>query len=653
MATASELNYNTNASAMQMADTIFGDGTTVISASYTGDNRSSGIYTEGDTVSSGVTPADTGVILSTGRADDFTNSAGTLPWWQGGGPTQANQDNNTSTNTSGFNNNAQFNAAAGTNTYDGAMLSVNFIPTGDVMTMQFVFSSEEFPEYANSQYQDFVGVWVNGQQVEMAVGAANPGNLVGGINQNLYNDNTGSQYNTEMDGFTVTMTLTFPVTAGIVNSIQIGIADVGDSSYDSNLLIAGDSLQTVLIATDDILHLPAGDTKTIDVLANDFAASGGVMVITEINGQAVSAGDTITLATGQTVTLNADGTITVVSDGDDEYFNFTYSISDGVHTDTGFVLVDNVPCFTAGTMIAGSILLGRALAPVENAIDAWKQLSMARSAHDNLRTFFEEHAQKAEKTRLDIPPPKGNLSVEGLVYAYPGTNHAIIRGLNLEILAGEVVAIIGPSGAGKSTLARLLIGVLRPNAGSVRIDQIDIRNWERERLGPYVGYLPQDVELFRGTIAENIGRFTKLDSDAVVEAAKLSGVHDMIAALPDAYDTELGERGLGLSGGERQRVGLARAMYGHPVLLVLDEPNSNLDAESEERLLAVIRYMKSQGCTIVFIAHRPTMLQSADRIILMRQGRIEAMGPRDEILKRLVKPPAGPQPPSPPAIGNK
>ncbi|MCB1969615.1 MAG: type I secretion system permease/ATPase [Geminicoccaceae bacterium] len=309
--------------------------------------------------------------------------------------------------------------------------------------------------------------------------------------------------------------------------------------------------------------------------------------------------------------------------------------------------------FTAGTMIAGSILLGRALAPVENAIDAWKQLSMARSAHDNLRTFFEEHAQKAEKTRLDIPPPKGNLSVEGLVYAYPGTNHAIIRGLNLEILAGEVVAIIGPSGAGKSTLARLLIGVLRPNAGSVRIDQIDIRNWERERLGPYVGYLPQDVELFRGTIAENIGRFTKLDSDAVVEAAKLSGVHDMIAALPDAYDTELGERGLGLSGGERQRVGLARAMYGHPVLLVLDEPNSNLDAESEERLLAVIRYMKSQGCTIVFIAHRPTMLQSADRIILMRQGRIEAMGPRDEILKRLVKPPAGPQPPSPPAIGNK
>ena len=278
MVAASELPIDTSATAMEMAQAIFGDGVTVVSASYTGDNRSSGIYTEGDTVSSGVTPADTGVILSTGRADDFTNSAGTLPWWQGGGPTQANQDNNTSTNTSGFNNNAQFNAAAGTNTYDGAMLSVNFIPTGDVMTMQFVFSSEEFPEYANSQYQDFVGVWVNGQQVEMAVGAANPGNLVGGINQNLYNDNTGSQYNTEMDGFTVTMTLTFPVTAGIVNSIQIGIADVGDSSYDSNLLIAGDSLQTVLIATDDILHLPAGDTKTIDVLATDFAASAGVEV---------------------------------------------------------------------------------------------------------------------------------------------------------------------------------------------------------------------------------------------------------------------------------------------------------------------------------------------------------------------------------------
>lgn len=340
MVAASELPINTGASALQMAEAIFGDGVSVIGASYTGDNRSSGIYSNGDTVSPGVTPGDTGIILSTGRARDFTNSNG-----------ESNQATNTSTNTRGVNNNPDFNGAAGARTYDASWLDVDFVPTGDTMTMQFVFSSEEFPEYAGSQFQDFVGVWVNGVQAEMSIGSANPGNLVGGINQNLYNDNTGDQFNTEMDGFTVTMTLTFPVNAGVVNSIRIGIADVGDSSYDSNLLIAGDSVQTVLIANDDILHLPGTATKVIDVLGNDQAASGGTITITHINGQPVSAGDTITLNTGQTVTLNADGTFTVVGDGTDENFNFTYTISDGTHQDTGFVLVDSVPCFVAGTLI--------------------------------------------------------------------------------------------------------------------------------------------------------------------------------------------------------------------------------------------------------------------------------------------------------------
>ncbi len=337
---ASELPIDRGASATEMANTIFGDGVTVVSASYTGDWRSSGIYTNGDSVSPGATPSDTGVILSTGWADRFTNSNG-----------QANQSNSTSINSYGQNNNSQFNAAAGASTYDASYIDVDFIPTGDSMTMQFVFSSDEFPEYANSQYQDFVGVWVNGVQATMAVGAVNPGNLVEGINQNLYVDNTNDDYNTEMDGFTVTMTLTFPVTAGVVNSIRIGIADVGDSSYDSNLLIAADSLQTVLIANDDVVHLQGDQTKTINVLNNDFDADGGTLTITHINGNPVVAGDIITLPTGQTVTLNADGTITMVGDGTDEYFNFTYTIDDGGNIDTGFVLVDSVPCFVAGTMI--------------------------------------------------------------------------------------------------------------------------------------------------------------------------------------------------------------------------------------------------------------------------------------------------------------
>ncbi|WP_421702503.1 Hint domain-containing protein [Aliiroseovarius sp.] len=341
MVQASELNIDTGASATEMAQTIFGDGVTVVSATYSGSGYSSGTYSGGDTTSPGVTPSDTGVILSTGRARDFTNSSG-----------QANQDTNTSTNTGGQNNNPDFNAAAGARTYDASYMDVDFIPTGDTMTMQFVFSSDEFPEYANSSYQDFVGVWVNGAQATMAIGDANPGNLVGGINQNLYVDNTSDQYNTEMDGFTVTMTLTFPVVPNVVNSIRIGIADVGDSRYDSNLLIAGDSVQTVLIANDDVVHLPGGATKTIDVLANDYDADGGTLTITHINGVPVSVGDTVTLATGQTVTLNADGTLTMVAEADGEYFNFTYTIDDGNNVDTGFVLVDSIPCFVAGTLIA-------------------------------------------------------------------------------------------------------------------------------------------------------------------------------------------------------------------------------------------------------------------------------------------------------------
>lgn len=342
MVAASELPINTSANATQMANAIFGDGVTVVSASYTGDNRSSGIYSDGDNTSPGVTPGDTGVILSTGRATDFTNSSG-----------QSNQSNNTSTNTSGQNNNADFNAAAGARTYDASYLDVDFIPTGTTMTMQFVFSSEEYPEYTSSLYQDFVGVWINGAQVDLSIGDgdADPGNINSTANENLYVDNTSDAYNTEMDGFTVTLTLTIPVVPGVVNSIRIGVADVSDSSYDSNLLIAGDSLQTVLLAHDDIANLNGSQTNTIDVLANDFDADGGSLTITHINGQAVSVGSTVTLNTGQTVTLNADGTLTMVGDGTDEDFNYTYTIDDGTNTDTGFVVVSSVPCFVAGTMI--------------------------------------------------------------------------------------------------------------------------------------------------------------------------------------------------------------------------------------------------------------------------------------------------------------
>ncbi|MCP3971443.1 MAG: 2,3,4,5-tetrahydropyridine-2,6-carboxylate N-succinyltransferase [Rhodobacteraceae bacterium] len=331
-----------NASATQMAQEIFGNGVTVVGASYSGDSRSSGIYSNGDTVSPGVTPSDRGVILSTGRAQNFSNRNG-----------EYNQDTNQSSNTSGVNNDADFNALVGASTYDAAWLDIDFIPTGDTLTMQFVFSSEEYPEYTNSIYNDAVGVWINGAPATLSVGDGLT--TVGNVNQidnlNLYNDNTNDQFNTEMDGFTVTLTLTMAVNPGVVNSIRIGIADVGDSSYDSNLLIAGDSMQTVLIANDDAVHIDAGTTETLDALANDSYAPGATLTVTHINGVAVVAGQMVTLPNGQTVTLNVDGTFDITADLDEELASFTYTISDGTDTDTGFVTVDTVPCFVAGTLI--------------------------------------------------------------------------------------------------------------------------------------------------------------------------------------------------------------------------------------------------------------------------------------------------------------
>lgn len=342
MVAASELSVNTGASAMNMANAIFGDGVTVVSASYTGDNRSSGIYSGGDSTAPGATPGDTGVILSTGKAHDFTNFHG-----------QSNNAPGTSTNTSGVNNDADFNAAAGGATYDASILDIDFIPTGDTMTMQFSFSSEEYPEYW-SAYSDIVGVWINGSFVPMSVGNgdADVQNINSGTNENQFLDNTTDAYNTEMDGLTITLTLTIPVNSGVVNSIRIGVADQGDSSYDTNLLIAGDSLQTTLVAMDDSTTMFANGTRIIDVLDNDINSTGGTLTITHLNGNTVTVGTAITLPSGETVTLNADGTLTVVGDADVDEISFTYGIESSTGaTDIGIVTVDTIPCFVSGTMI--------------------------------------------------------------------------------------------------------------------------------------------------------------------------------------------------------------------------------------------------------------------------------------------------------------
>ncbi len=346
MVAASELPINTireGTTALDLANTIFGNGVTVLGATYTGDIDSAGIYTNADILMPGVAPSNSGIILSTGDAESFTNSFGS-----------SNQSNSTSTNTSGVNDNALLNAATGARTFDAAILNVDFIPDSDLMTMQFVFSSEEYPEFQNSIYQDFFGVWINGQEVQLAVGDGDmdPGNINTTNNLNMFVDNMNDDYNTEMDGFTITMTLTMNVIPNATNSIRIAIADVGDSSYDSNLMIAANSVQSSLIAvTDDISVFPDG-TKIVDVLGNDVSSNGGVILITHINGQLAAVGNTITLPTGQKVTVNLNGTLTVQGDGDAEDFNFTYTVTDGFDTDVGMVNATSIPCFVAGTLIA-------------------------------------------------------------------------------------------------------------------------------------------------------------------------------------------------------------------------------------------------------------------------------------------------------------
>ncbi len=343
MATGAELTYRTGVTAVQMANAIFGNGTTVTGASFTGDTRSRGTFANGNALSPGTVPGDTGVILSTGKIADYTQSNG-----------DPNRSPQTTTDTTGPNNNAQFNALAGANTYDAAILDVDFIPTGSVMTLNFTFSSEEFPEFASTQFNDTVGVWINGQVVPISVGNGkmNVSNLNGTNNQNLFLSNTGDQFNTEMDGFTLTMKLTIPVNPGVVNSIRIGIADVSDAQYDSNLLIKADSAQTDLVAIDDAKTMFLNQAKTINLLGNDVNAASGSLIITHINGVAVVPGQIVTLPSGDKVRLNADMTVTVFTDNDPDKFNFTYTVrNSGNQTDIGIVTIDTIPCFVAGSLI--------------------------------------------------------------------------------------------------------------------------------------------------------------------------------------------------------------------------------------------------------------------------------------------------------------
>ena len=285
---------------------------------------------------------------------------------------------------------------------------------------------------------------------------------------------------------------------------------------------------------------------------------------------------------------------------------------------------------TAGMMIAGSILMGRVLSPIDQLIGVWKQWSSARLAYQRLEALL--HSYPARTQRMALPAPRGELAVEQLSASAPGTRRATLANLSFTLPAGQVLGVIGPSGCGKSTLARLLIGVWQPLAGKVRLDGAELSQWDKHQLGPHLGYLPQDIQLFAGTIAQNIARFAEVDADKVLAAAQLAGVHQLILQLPEGYETRLGEGGAGLSGGQKQRIGLARALYGLPAVIVLDEPNSNLDESGEQALLQAIAQLKQHKRTLILITHKPNVLTLTDQLLILREGQLQAFGPTAKVL---------------------
>jgi ATP-binding cassette, subfamily C, bacterial exporter for protease/lipase len=288
---------------------------------------------------------------------------------------------------------------------------------------------------------------------------------------------------------------------------------------------------------------------------------------------------------------------------------------------------------SSGMMIAASILVGRALSPVQQVIGVWKSYSSTRSAYERLTALLA--ANPARPAGMPLPKPLGQITVEGVTAAPPGSQVPVLKGLGFGIAPGDVLGVIGPSGSGKSTLARLLVGVWPAAVGKVRLDGADIYQWNKGELGPHIGYLPQDIELFGGSVSENIARFGEVDADKVVQAAKRAGVHDMILHLPKGYDTLLGDGGAGLSGGQKQRLGLARAMYDDPSVLVLDEPNSNLDDVGEQALLAAVNDLRQRGKTIVLITHRTSIIGATNKLLVLRDGVAAAFGPTQAVLAAL------------------
>jgi ATP-binding cassette subfamily C protein len=313
-----------------------------------------------------------------------------------------------------------------------------------------------------------------------------------------------------------------------------------------------------------------------------------------------------------------------------------------------YLALDNQ--LTGGMMIAASIIAGRALQPLEGMIEGWRSVVQTHAAYGRVKAAVQ--ALQRERPRLRLPKPLGRVTAEKILYLPPGTKEPVLNGVSFDLKPGETLAIVGPSGSGKSTLARILVGCLLPTAGKVRLDGTELRNWDRRQFGEYTGYLPQEVELFPGSIKDNVCRMRRdLPDDTIYSAAVISGVHDMICQLPSGYETVLERNGAPLSGGQKQRIALARAFFGEPAMVVLDEPNSNLDAAGEQALTETLIRARQKGVTTIVITQRPALLNIVDKVLILRAGRADAFGPPKDVLRRVLnaKPGNAPQLPAVPA----
>lgn len=298
--------------------------------------------------------------------------------------------------------------------------------------------------------------------------------------------------------------------------------------------------------------------------------------------------------------------------------------------------------FTMGLIMAGGIIFGKALGPLEYLISGWRSLLETRAAYARLDSFIKGIGQE-KNYQLELPPPTGQMSLEHVTFGIRATGKILIRDVSFSIIAGDSLGIVGPSASGKSTLARLMVGAWKPQQGVIRIDGADINNWPPERLGQHIGYLPQDIELFAGSIADNIARLDEPDSELVLQAAKIAGLHEMILQLPNGYDTQIGEGGAVLSGGQRQRIGFARALYGNPKILILDEPNASLDTAGEQALVNALAYLKQSGTTTILITHNPHFINNVTKLLVMQNGALAAFGPKEWVMAQLNKATQQPQ----------